>query len=30
LRGGGDLQGNFSSGEQLKLQKHPNAYIAIK
>jgi hypothetical protein len=27
---GGALQGNFGTGVQLKLQKHPNAYIAIK
>jgi hypothetical protein len=28
----GSLQGNFGTvtGVQLKLQKHPNAYIAIK
>jgi hypothetical protein len=26
----GALQGNFGTGVQLKLQKHPNAYIAIK
>jgi hypothetical protein len=24
------LQGNFGTGVQLKLRKHPNAYIAIK
>ena len=30
-RGLGALQGNFGTGEQLKLRrKHPNAYIAIK
>ena len=28
--GGGALQGNFGTGVQLKLRKHPNAYIAIK
>jgi hypothetical protein len=28
--GVGALQGNFGTGVQLKLQKHPNAYIAIK
>ena len=27
---GGPLQGNFGTGVQLKLRKHPNAYIAIK
>ena len=27
---GGALQGNFGTGVQLKLRKHPNAYIAIK
>jgi hypothetical protein len=27
---GGVLQGNFGTGVQLKLRKHPNAYIAIK
>jgi hypothetical protein len=26
----GARQGNFSTGVQLNLQKHPNAYIAIK
>jgi hypothetical protein len=26
----GTLQGNFGTGVQLKLRKHPNAYIAIK
>jgi hypothetical protein len=32
LTGVGALQGNFGTitGVQLKLQKHPNAYIAIK
>ena len=29
-RGLGALQGNFGTGVQLKLRKHPNAYIAIK
>jgi hypothetical protein len=29
-RGLGTLQGNFGTGVQLKLRKHPNAYIAIK
>jgi hypothetical protein len=24
------LQGNFGTGVQLNLRKHPNAYIAIK
>jgi hypothetical protein len=29
--GGGEaLQSNFGTGVQLKLRKHPNAYIAIK
>ena len=28
--GGGALQGNFGTGAQLKLRKHPNEYIAIK
>jgi hypothetical protein len=27
---GGALQGNFGTGVQLKLRKHPNAYIAIE
>jgi hypothetical protein len=27
-RGLGALQGNFGTGVQLKLRKHPNAYIA--
>jgi hypothetical protein len=26
----GLFQGNFGTGVQLKLRKHPNAYIAIK
>jgi hypothetical protein len=26
----GALQGNFDTGVQLNLRKHPNAYIAIK
>ena len=30
LMGVGTLQGNFGTGVQLKLWKHPNAYIAIK
>jgi hypothetical protein len=32
LTGVGALQGNFGTvtGVQLKLRKHPNAYIAIK
>jgi hypothetical protein len=29
-RGQMALQGNFGTGVQLKLRKHPNAYIAIK
>ena len=29
LTGVGVLQGNFGTGVQLKLRKHPNAYIAI-
>ena len=29
LTGVGALQGNFGTGVQLKLRKHPNAYIAI-
>jgi hypothetical protein len=30
LIGLGALQGNFGTGVQLKLRKHPNAYITIK
>ena len=30
VEGGRSLQGNFGTGVQLKLRKHPNAYIAIK